>query len=187
MAELDHLVVAARTLDEGAAWIEERLGVAPVPGGKHALMGTHNRLLKLGERLFLEVIAIDPEASAPARPRWFSLDPPGMKERLARGPALIHWVVRTDDIDRDAAKCPDPLEILSASRGNFRWRIGVPRDGHLPCAGQCATLIQWEGNSHPADFLPDSGCNLLEYSVAAGGPFARISTPRGVRSMGAPE
>ena len=34
---LDHLVVAARTLDEGAAWVEARLGVPMGPGGKHVL------------------------------------------------------------------------------------------------------------------------------------------------------
>ena len=47
----DHLVVAARTLEEGAAWVEARLGVAPVPGGKHPTMGTHNRLLRIEEAL----------------------------------------------------------------------------------------------------------------------------------------
>jgi hypothetical protein len=60
---LDHLVVAARTLEEGAAWVTGRLGVSMAPGGKHALMGTHNRLLSLGARAYLEVIAIDPDAN----------------------------------------------------------------------------------------------------------------------------
>jgi hypothetical protein len=55
-------------------------------------MGTHNRLLKLGAGRFLEVIAIDPEAPAPGRRRWFDLDAPFMRQRLARGPDLIHWV-----------------------------------------------------------------------------------------------
>ena len=45
---LDHLVVAAAGLDAGAAWLEAHLGVPLAPGGKHAAMGTHNRLLKLG-------------------------------------------------------------------------------------------------------------------------------------------
>ncbi|HEY3555130.1 MAG TPA: VOC family protein, partial [Casimicrobiaceae bacterium] len=70
---LDHLVVAATSLDAGADWIEARLGVRPVPGGKHATMGTHNALVGLGPGAYLEVIAIDPQASAPARARWFDL------------------------------------------------------------------------------------------------------------------
>ena len=179
--QLDHLVVAARTLDEGGAWIESLLGVAPVPGGKHETMGTHNRLLGLGKGVYLEVIAIDPDARPPARPRWFSLDTPEMQERLEQGPALIHWVVRSDAIEEDAKRSPDALEILALSRGPYRWRIAVPRDGHLPGEGRSPTLIQWEGNMHPAANLPASGCELLELDTQGGGPRARIAGPRGAR------
>ena len=59
MLVLDHLAVSAATLEEGAGWIGERLGVAVEGGGRHAEMGTHNRLLSLGD-LYLEVIAVDP-------------------------------------------------------------------------------------------------------------------------------
>ena len=65
-AALDHLVVAAATLDEGADWCLRTLGVAPGAGGKHPLMGTHNRLLKIASPawplVYLEIIAVDPEA-----------------------------------------------------------------------------------------------------------------------------
>ena len=44
---LDHLVVACRSLDAGRAWCEATFGVAPQPGGRHALMGTHNLLLSI--------------------------------------------------------------------------------------------------------------------------------------------
>ena len=180
---LDHVIVAARTLDEGSDWVEARLGVRPVPGGKHALMGTHNRLLKLGPRVYLEVIAIDPDAPAPQRSRWFALDEPEMIERLEQGPALIHWVVRTEAIDAEASRCPDAIEVLEASRGPYRWRIGVPPDGRLPCGGRCATLIQWEGEAHPADALPDSGCTLEVLDTAGASPRARIATPRGAVTL----
>jgi len=155
---LDHLVVAARTLEEGAAWLEARMGVPTVPGGRHALMGTHNRLLGLGAGAYLEVIAIDPEAPAPARPRWFALDSPAMRRRLASGPALVHWVARTQDIDAARAAHPDLVgEVLALSRGDYRWRIGVPPDGSLPGGGAFPTLIQWEGDRHPASAQPSSG------------------------------
>ena len=180
---VDHLVVAARTLDEGARWLEAKLGVAPVPGGKHPLMGTHNRLLKLGPRVYLEVIAIDPEAPAPGRPRWFSLDSEEMTKRLDRGPALIHWVESTDDIERDLRRVPDDIEILATSRGPYRWRIGVPADGHLPCGGRVATLIQWEGEAHPAEALPESGCRLVALEPREGAPLARIATPGGTVTL----
>jgi glyoxalase-like protein len=181
--EFDHLVVAARTLDEGATWVEAKLGVPMAGGGKHAAMATHNRLLKIGPGEFLEVIAIDPDAPPPPRPRWFDLDTPAMRERLARGPELIHWVERTDDLEAALRDYSEPVEILSLSRGPYRWRIGVPRDGRRPGAGSRPTLIQWEGGLHPADALPDSGCSLKDFHLAEGALTATFSGPSGVRTI----
>ena len=184
--ELDHLVVAARTLEEGAAWVESALGVAPIAGGKHALMGTHNRVLALDVRRYLEVIAIDPEASPPSRPRWFGLDEPATRERLARGPALLHWVARVPDIDAALRDYPEAVEVLDLTRGDFAWRIGVPRDGRLPCGGACPTLIQWKGSVHPADRLLPSDCALVGFHGAL--PLAAaFSTPSGRRTLPAGE
>jgi hypothetical protein len=184
MREFDHIVVAARTLDEGAAWVEARLGVAPVPGGKHPTMGTHNRLLRIGPREFLEVIAIDPDAAPPARARWLGLDSPEVRGRLEReGAALMHWVERTDDIERALLDYGDTVEVLDLARGPYRWKIGVPKDGHRPAGGRLPTLIQWEGGLHPADALPDSGCRLERFTNEAGILSAAFATPSGKRMM----
>lgn len=178
---IDHLVVAARSLAEGEAWVESLLGCALAGGGQHVLMGTHNRLLGLGEALYLELIAVDPGAAPPARPRWFSLDAPAMRDRLDRGPALIHWVASTDDIDALATASPVDLgEILALSRGNYRWRVTVPRDGELPAEGAFPSLIQWEGG-RPTAALPDSGCRLESLDIAH--PRA-TSFGEALRSMG---
>jgi len=157
---LDHIVVAARTLAEGARWLEERLGVPLSPGGRHEAMGTHNRLLSLGPGRYLELIAVDPEAAPPARPRWFDLDAPAMQRRLGTGPALITWAVRADDIDAvlGSTAAPRP-DVLPMARGAYRWRIGVPPSGALAQAGTSATVIQWQ-SAHPAEALPDRGCRL---------------------------
>ncbi|MCX7155703.1 MAG: VOC family protein [Rhodocyclales bacterium] len=161
MAVPDHLVLAARDLDRGTAWLEERLGVALEQGGRHSRMGTHNRLLHLGESFYLELIAIDPQAPPPGRPRWFALDLP---EALpADRPRLIHWVARSDDILRDAAASTEaPGDILPMERGDYRWRISVPPDGHLLGDGLVPTLIQWDVPFHPASRLPDRGCRLMK-------------------------
>jgi hypothetical protein len=71
---IDHVTVTAPTLAGGAEFVRKALGVAPQAGGEHPRMGTHNLLLKLGDSMFLEVIAPNPNAPAPARPRWFALD-----------------------------------------------------------------------------------------------------------------
>jgi hypothetical protein len=159
VVERDHLVLAARDLDAGAAWLEDRLGVAPAAGGKHVRMGTHNRLLGLGEGFYLELIAIDPAAAAPSRPRWFALDSVPPPDR----PRLIHWVARSDAIARDVAGCTEALgEILPMERGDYRWRISVPADGRLPGDGLVPTLIQWDVACHPSQRLPESACRLMK-------------------------
>ena len=182
MTTLDHLVVAARTLEEGAAWVESKLGVPMSGGGKHALMGTHNRLLKLDAGRYLEVIAIDPDAPAPGRARWFELDTPAMTATLAKGPALIHWVDRTGDLEASLESYAEPIEVLSLSRGPYRWRMGVPRDGSLPKRGNAATLIEWQG-LHPWDALPETGVSLLEFHSRAGALSATFDTPAGRRGL----
>lgn len=152
MSTLDHLVVAATSLAEGSRWVEERLGVATEPGGRHTAFGTHNRLLSLGPDCYLEVIAIDPEAPPPRRPRWFELDTPQMRERLATGPALIHWVVAVASLDGE----PDVLEL---SRGANRWSLTVPPDGRMPLGGLAPSRILWR-TPPPASSLQDKGVRL---------------------------
>ena len=158
--EPDHLVVAALTLGAGCDWVEERLGVRPQPGGPHVKMGTHNALLSLGPRFYLEVIAVDPSGSAPSRPRWFDLDEPRMKAALAEGPQLVHWVARTSDIDDAVGRVPDLGTAIPMTRGPWSWRITVPDDGHRPGRGLVPTVIQWSDARHPADALPDTGGRL---------------------------
>jgi hypothetical protein len=166
-AALDHLIVAAATLEQGEDYIEAKLGVRPLRGGKHATMGTHNSLLALGPRTYLEVIAIDPDGSAPTRPRWFELDRPAMQATLRASPRLLHWAARTNDIEaaRSAAAI-DPGPSHAHSRGEFRWRITIPDDGHLPGAGILPTLIEWSSEQHPADALPDSRLRIATLAAA---------------------
>src|ERR1700730_10312630 len=109
-ATLDHLVVAAESLEQGEDHLESVLGVRPRRGGKHAAMGTHNSVLRLGDggdRSYLELIAIDPDGIKPDRPRWFDLDRPSMRASLAHGPRLIHWVGRCADIEAARKISPD--------------------------------------------------------------------------------
>jgi hypothetical protein len=158
--EPDHLVVAALGLEQGCDWVEQLLGVRPQPGGKHVAMGTHNALLCLGPRFFLEVIAVDPGGMKPAHPRWFDLDEPRMKAALAEGPQLIHWVVRTTDIDAAVARIPDLGTVTPMTRGDFNWRISIPDDGHRPGRGLVPTVIEWSETRHPADRMTDTGLRL---------------------------
>lgn len=156
---LDHLVVCARTLEEGTAAVEAILGLPLQPGGRHGAMGTHNRLLSLGPDAYLEVIAIDPDAPPPGRPRWFGLD-------AWRGPpALGAWVVRVDDLDAALAAAPEGTgEPLDLARGDLLWRMGVSPFGAAPLGGAYPSLIEWR--SEPATRrLPDAGCRLARLEI----------------------
>ncbi|GBF06919.1 glyoxalase I/dioxygenase superfamily protein [Deinococcus aerius] len=166
-AHLDHLVVAARTLEEGRAWLEGRLNVPAQPGGEHERFGTHNVLLSLGPAAYLEVIAVNPQAPAPERPRWFGLDTPEMRERLEDGPLLIHWVARVPDLDGlDLAPFGEPLDL---ARGENRWTLTVPGDGSLPGGGVRPSLIRWHTPSPPTR-LPDAGVRLLTLRLGTPDP-----------------
>ncbi|GGH46441.1 VOC family protein [Frigidibacter albus] len=154
MLELDHLAVTAPSLEEGVAAIESALGVALAPGGRHAHMGTWNRLLSLGPGLYLEVIAPDPAAPRPAWPRWFGLD-------TRASVRLTNWVARTGDLEAALATAPAGAgAAVDLDRADLRWRMGIPASGLLPYDDCFPALIQWQSGGHPSERLPDAGCRL---------------------------
>lgn len=159
---LDHITVTACSLEAGAAFVAETLGVAPQPGGEHPRMATHNRLLRLGDSCFLEVIAPNPAAAAPARPRWFGLD--GLTSHSP--PSLATWVVRTASIRDTAAAAAEALgDIEPMSRGALDWLITIPADGSVPLDGAGPALIEWHTDVHPASQLDDKGLTLERLEI----------------------
>lgn len=170
-AVIDHLVVAADSLEQGAAWCAATFGVQLSGGGKHPLMGTRNLVMDISSESFpdcyLEVIAIDPDAPAPGRPRWFGLDHPEVREAVRDSPRLVHAVARTRKIEmlrRDLAELAlNPGELLAAQRdtphGLLKWRITVRDDGRAECAGALPSLIEWEGQ-HPCGHMPKTDVAL---------------------------
>jgi hypothetical protein len=189
--QIDHLVVVAKTLEQGVQWCEATLGITPAPGGEHALYGTHNRLFKIATPAnplaYLEIIAIDPGAkrSADAPRRWFDMDDPKLQAAVAVEPRLVHFVAQTDDIQaaRIALKTlgMEPGPAMAASRhsrkGVLQWQITVREDGQRLFDGALPGLIQWGKphaaeplRLHPRNSLPRSGVTL--HSVAVTHPSA---------------
>lgn len=210
---LDHLVVAAASLDDGVRWCESVLGVTPGAGGRHALMSTHNRLLSIAsprfECAYLEIVAVDPAAPPPPRRRWFGLDEAALQAALQRdGPRLVHWVARSSDLDATRAALLaagiEPGAPVAASRGRFRWRITLRDEGRPLCRGAAPALIEWAG-AHPAESMAGSRVELrslvltgldaqqaaaLELPAGitidrdgAAGLTAQLSSPRGVVTL----
>ena len=183
-ARVDHLIVAASTLQEGVAWCERTLGIAPGPGGEHPLMGTHNRLFSIATeqypRTYFEIIAINKETASArihSAKRWFDLDNEALEAHLKQnGPQLIHFVASTPD----ALAATQSLanlgihrgELLAASRmtahGLLLWQITVRTDGQRLTNGTLPTLVQW-GDVHPTQHMAASGVTLQ--SLTATQPY----------------
>ncbi len=180
---VDHLVVAADTLEAGVRWCLDVLGVEPGPGGRHPLMGTHNRLLNIAgpahPGAYLEIIAIDLEAAPPGRARWFGLD----ARPAGAPPALVHLVARVEGVALLAQACRslglDPGQPVSTHRdspaGRLAWTLTLRDDGLPQAGGALPSLIEWHGPLHPVTMLPPSGV-VLEH-IATG------ALPNGVRAL----
>ena len=159
LLRVDHLVFTRPELTDGIDELEELCGVRASVGGRHADWGSHNALLSLGPRTYLEIIAPDPASSLPAarRPPVFTV--PG--RNLING-----WVVNHPDVHRATALlreggCPmgDPVagrRVLPDGR-TLEWTLSDPFadsfDGIMPM------LIDWGVSPHPGAGSP-TGCTL---------------------------
>ncbi|MCW8914712.1 MAG: VOC family protein [Magnetovibrio sp.] len=211
MLKLDHLAVVAPTLEEGVEHVWNCLGVEMGPGGQHPQMGTHNRLLRLGDDIFLEVIAIDPKAQAPVYPRWFGLDERDtVRSNWDQGLRLRAWVAQTQVMDEvligHSAMLGHKVEV---SRGDRSWHFSVRPDGLLPMGGAIAPVIDWGVRGNPAPDMEDLGAELVRFGMEHPDPsvvnilldrlevlnpptviegknlrfFADIGTPNGIRRL----
>jgi len=126
---LDHLVVIATSLDEGVAWCEQTLGVSPGPGGQHPLMGTHNRLLRIGgpgfERAYLEILAIEPGVQ-PQRPaplkRWFDFDDAALAQRMSDRALKVISATEAGELLVRAYQDPTHFECRMCAWQDRCWR-----------------------------------------------------------------
>ncbi len=160
MITLDHLAVAGATLAAARAHVETTLGVPMQSGGEHAVFHTHNALLGLEDGLYLEAIAVNPDAPVPDRPRWFDLD------RFSGPPRLGNWICRCDDLEATLARLPDGFgRPVDLQRGDLRWRMAVPDSGILPFDNCAPALIEWQGAAHPAPRLTQQGCRIAALEV----------------------
>jgi hypothetical protein len=159
---IDHLVYAAPDLTAAVADLEGRFGVRAQAGGSHTGLGTHNALLALGPRTYLEIIAPDPGQPAPAVPRPFGIDD------LACG-ALVSWALTCDDIDQAVADArrhgyvPGPIvdgQRVGPAGSVLRWRSAVNAldDDLVPF------LICWGSTEHPARSAP-AGLSLKSLRI----------------------
>ncbi len=162
MLQLDHLTVIAPSLMDGVAHVRACLGIDVPYGRVHPDMGTHNHLLRLGDGVYLEVIAVNPGAPPPDRPRWFGLgDRNAVQAAWDRGRRLRGWVARTADID---TVLPEHEHILGRktrlSGGSSFYFFSLPPDGALPLGGIAPSVIDRGGRPPSIAAMADLGAEL---------------------------
>ena len=147
-------------------------------------MGTHNALLRLGERFYLEVIAIDPDGIKPPRPRWFDLDDITLQSALTRDRSLCLGRAHRRHRCSVAGVSPPAWYRHAVARGDYRWRITIPDDGKRPGKGFVPTLIQWDVPTHPADRLPPTKVTIAQVAAAHADPaFVRALAALGLAAV----
>lgn len=177
IAALDHLVLATPDLAGTAAWIEERTGVKPSPGGQHVGRGTRNMLCSLGATSYLEIIGPDPDQPPPAEPRPFHVDD------LAE-PAMMGWAIAVPDMEVELATSrargydPGPATTMQRRRPDgvmLNWTLTTAPSITVPF------LIDWGSSLHPAATAAP-GLELVELQAShrAPGPLAETLAALGV-------
>ncbi|KIU42911.1 MULTISPECIES: VOC family protein [Bradyrhizobium] len=167
MLKLDHLTVIAPNLAEGVAHIRACLDLDVPFGQRHDYMGTHNHLLRLGGSVYLEIVAVDPDAQRPLRARWFGLDD---RKRVTTewdaGRRLRGWVARTDVMDGMLARWGDIFgSKVALPPANSTFDFAIPDNGSLPLDGAAPSLIDRRGKERSMANIADLGARLISFSL----------------------
>ena len=211
MLVLDHLSVIAPDLDEGVRHVRACLDLDVPFGQRHLGMGSHNHLLQLGGTVYLEIVALDPEAGPPEIARWFGLnDQAKVRREWDAGQRLRSWVARVDDMDRvlEGRQAVFGRKV-ALPPGKPSFDFAIPEDGSLPLDGAAPSLIDRRGIPRTMATIADLGARLRSVSldhpdadaisarlqeigvdplltIRPGADFryrARIETPAGMREL----
>lgn len=180
MLKLDHLTVIAPDLVEGVAHVRACLDLDVPFGQRHGYMGTWNHLLRLGGTTYLEIVAIDPQAEAPARPRWFGLDDRAkVRTDWDAGRRLRGWVARTDDIATLVAGHGGLFgRAMALPPGGPSFDFAIADDGSLPLDGAVPCIIDRRGRARDMTGIADRGARLKSFVLEHPEPAAIASLYR---------
>ena len=109
---------AAPDLDAGIEYVHELTGLRAEYGGIHPGFGTHNALLSLGARSYLEIIAPDPGQDSAI---WLGIGD-------LESPRIVTWAACCNDLPRYAG-----LEFPGGQRpgGPHQGQAGTGRRAHV--------------------------------------------------------
>ena len=178
---LDHIIVLVADLEGFKTRFETETGVALTVGGAHLGLGTANLLASVGEEVYLEFIAPNPELD----------EPRGFGARLVsyREPHIAGFAARTEDIAATAtAAVAAGLTTVGPAAGSretpggvlLSWR-GLYLQGH-DHGDQVPFFIDWGGTPHPSA-TSARGLRLLSFRAVHPEPEGLAAI---YRSLGIP-
>jgi catechol 2,3-dioxygenase-like lactoylglutathione lyase family enzyme len=90
---IDHIIYGTSDLEAAEAWITARSGFSAVAGGHHDGLGTHNRIVPLGDGSFIELLAVADHAQASRSPLGAAI-----QARITQRDGFLGWAVAVDDL-----------------------------------------------------------------------------------------
>jgi hypothetical protein len=163
-AMLDHILLGCSDLDRGIEFVEKHTGVRAAFGGVHPGRGTQNALLSLGERHYLEIIALDPKQSSV--PDHYGL------QKLTE-PRIVTWAAHPGDLTQFAERLrkssiafegPNPGSRKRPDGRLLQWKILNLKDDR---GGLLPFFIEWSTDTvHPSSDAP-AGCRISHFEIAA--------------------
>ena len=158
--QVDHIVYCVPNLKEAVDYFDSLLGIRPVIGGNHPSKGTKNALLNLGDKCYLEILAIDHNNHKVKGNRWMGID-------LIKEPKITRWSLKSHNLDKDSRilsrQTPDLGIVNTGSRYTsdgrlLSWKMILPTS--TPEVEILPFMTDWsESDSHPTDNL-QAGCSL---------------------------
>lgn len=162
---IDHVIVCVPDLEQAADVFFKRYGLRSVAGGRHAGLGTANRIIPLGDN-YLELLTVVDRRAARANPfgMWATVS---IEESPMRPVGLC---LRTDHIREVTSRLglkPIPMSRNTSDGLELRWQsAGLEQTltrGH-------PFFIEWDIDmaDHPGRLLEDQG--PIESVVLSGQP-----------------
>jgi hypothetical protein len=113
---IDHVIYATQDLDAAAARLEAEHGLVAAGGGRHAGIGTENRIVPLGGG-YLELIAVVDHAEAERSALGVAL----ANRILVRREGLMAWVVGVEDVVAEAERTG--ADVSTIERDGLRAQL----------------------------------------------------------------
>ncbi len=164
VVEIDHIIVAISNLQEGTRKAEEMTGVRPIYGGRHPGAGTENALMALGLRVYLEILAPQPDVELPETLAWLldlnELTPMGFAVSTTDVAATVAWLQNNGYV----ASVPTSGSRSRPDGATLQW---TSLDITEPELAGAPFFIRWDASSpHPATTSPE-GCVLRSLTVVS--------------------